>query len=167
MKAIVVSLFLLLNSFTRKQASKLLNVNNITAIFKIQIMMTRSYSLGEFLLEGFDVAQPGQWKLNNDGHSVVLDVGGGLSVSGGGLPGVYHTIQLHFHWGSPSSNGSEHTVDGQRYPMEMHIVNMKSTHPNVSVALGDPTGLAVLGVFVDVSSNALTLYRGDILNWKL
>ncbi|CAL8281349.1 unnamed protein product [Boreogadus saida] len=113
--------------------------------------MTRSYSLGEFLLEGFDVAQPGQWKLNNDGHSVVLDVGGGLSVSGGGLPGVYHTIQLHFHWGSPSSNGSEHTVDGQRYPMEMHIVNMKSTHPNVSVALGDPTGLAVLGVFVDTA----------------
>ena len=49
----------------------------------------------------------------------------------------------------------------------MHIVNMKSTHPNVSVALGDPTGLAVLGVFVDVSSNALTLYKGDILNWKL
>ncbi|CAL8277539.1 unnamed protein product [Merluccius merluccius] len=33
----------------------------------------------------------------------------------------------------------------------MHIVNMKSTHPNVSAALDDPTGLAVLGVFIDVA----------------
>ncbi|KAK0142016.1 Carbonic anhydrase 4 [Merluccius polli] len=113
--------------------------------------MTRSSSLGELLLEGFDVAQPGQWKLKNDGHSVVLEVGGAMRVSGGGLPGAYHTMQLHFHWGSPLTNGSEHTVDGHRYPAEMHIVNMKSTHPNVSAALDDPTGLAVLGVFIDVA----------------
>ncbi|KAJ3604775.1 hypothetical protein NHX12_026827, partial [Muraenolepis orangiensis] len=114
--------------------------------------MTRSPALGELLLEGFHVAPPGQWRLRNDGASVVLEVSGGtMSVSGGGLPGVYHPMQLHFHWGSPSSNGSEHTVDGHRYPVEMHVVNMKSVHPNVSVALDDPTGLAVLGVFIDVA----------------
>ncbi|KAF3849130.1 hypothetical protein F7725_015627 [Dissostichus mawsoni] len=72
------------------------------------------------------------------------------SLDGGGLPDVYHTIQLHFHWGGPASNGSEHTVDGRRYPMEMHIVNMKSIHPNLTAALDDPTGLAVLGFFIDV-----------------
>uniref|UniRef100_A0A1A8S6G7 Alpha-carbonic anhydrase domain-containing protein n=2 Tax=Nothobranchius TaxID=28779 RepID=A0A1A8S6G7_9TELE len=32
----------------------------------------------------------------------------------------------------------------------MHIVNMKSIHPNMSAALDDPTGLAVLGFLVDV-----------------
>ncbi|TNM91933.1 hypothetical protein fugu_018945 [Takifugu bimaculatus] len=32
----------------------------------------------------------------------------------------------------------------------MHIVNMKGVYPNVTAALGDPTGLAVLGVFIDV-----------------
>lgn len=32
----------------------------------------------------------------------------------------------------------------------MHIVNMKAVHPNFSAALGDPTGLAVLGTFIDV-----------------
>lgn len=50
---------------------------------------------------------------------VVLEVGNGMQVSGGGLPGTYRTIQLHFHWGSVSSNGSEHTLDHLRFPMEV------------------------------------------------
>lgn len=50
---------------------------------------------------------------------VVLQFGSGMSVSGGGLPDVYHTIQLHFHWGGLANNGSEHTVDRRRYPMEV------------------------------------------------
>uniref|UniRef100_UPI0037E739BF carbonic anhydrase 15 n=1 Tax=Semicossyphus pulcher TaxID=241346 RepID=UPI0037E739BF len=112
--------------------------------------MTRNESLDSLHLEGFDVIQTGHWTLENDGHSVILQVGGGMSVSGGGLSDVYHTIQLHFHWGGPATNGSEHTVDGRRYPMEMHIVNMKSIHPNMTAALNDPTGLAVLGFFIDV-----------------
>ncbi|XP_051971947.1 carbonic anhydrase 4-like, partial [Xyrauchen texanus] len=79
--------------------------------------------------------------------------GNHMQVSGGGLPGTYRTIQLHFHWGSASSNGSlEHTLDNMRFPMEMDIVivNIKSTHPNLTFALEDATGLAVLGVFIDV-----------------
>ncbi|CAJ1070542.1 carbonic anhydrase 15 [Xyrichtys novacula] len=112
--------------------------------------MARNESLYSLHLEGFDVIQAGHWTLENDGHSVILHVSGGMSVSGGGLPDVYHTIQLHFHWGGPATNGSEHTIDDRRYPMEMHIVNMKSIHPNVTTALGDPTGLAVLGFFIDV-----------------
>lgn len=35
--------------------------------------------------------------------------------------------------------------------LQMHIVSVKAVHPNVTAALGDPTGLAVLGVFIDVS----------------
>ncbi|XP_068190936.1 carbonic anhydrase 15 [Antennarius striatus] len=110
----------------------------------------RNESLTPLHLDGFDVVQMGPWTLLNDGHSVMLQVGSGMSVSGGGLPDTYHTIQLHFHWGGPAANGSEHTVDGRRYPMEMHIVNMKSIHPNMTAALNDPTGLAVLGFFMDV-----------------
>ncbi|KAM8871766.1 carbonic anhydrase 15 [Synchiropus picturatus] len=112
--------------------------------------LLRDPSLESLHLEGFDATQPGPWTLENNGHSVALRFAGGMSVSGGGLPGVYHTIQMHFHWGGPATNGSEHTLDGRRYPMEMHIVNMKSIHPNMSAALDDPTGLAVLGFFIDV-----------------
>uniref|UniRef100_A0AAV2IWN3 Carbonic anhydrase n=1 Tax=Knipowitschia caucasica TaxID=637954 RepID=A0AAV2IWN3_KNICA len=95
--------------------------------------MRRDLSLGPLQLEGFLSPQDGHWTLSNDGHS-----------------GLYHTLQLHFHWGSPASNGSEHTLARRRFPMEMHVVNVKSVHPNVSAALEDPTGLAVLAVFIDV-----------------
>lgn len=36
----------------------------------------------------------------------------------------------------------------------MHIVNMKAVHPNLTAALADPTGLAVLGIFIDVSRDS-------------
>uniref|UniRef100_H3CUL6 Carbonic anhydrase 15 n=1 Tax=Tetraodon nigroviridis TaxID=99883 RepID=H3CUL6_TETNG len=81
--------------------------------------MSRNQSLDSLLLEGFQEVQTGPWILQNDGHSVILQVGSGMSVRGGGLPDVYHTAQLHFHWGGPASNGSEHTVDRRRYPMEV------------------------------------------------
>lgn len=43
-----------------------------------------------------------------------------VEVSGGGLGGTYSTVQLHFHWGDTEHHpGSEHTVDGRRYPMEV------------------------------------------------
>ncbi|KAM9820140.1 carbonic anhydrase 15 [Neosynchiropus ocellatus] len=116
----------------------------------LNVGLSRDQSLESLHLEGFDVTQPGHWTLENNGHSVVLRFGSGMSVSGGGLPDVYHTIQMHFHWGGPATNGSEHTLAGRRYPMEMHVVNVKSIHPNMSAALDDPTGLAVLGFFIDV-----------------
>ncbi|XP_059214348.1 carbonic anhydrase 4-like [Centropristis striata] len=112
--------------------------------------VTRDESLGSLHLQGFDEIQTGHLMLKNDGHSVALHVGSGMSVSGGGLPDVYHTIQLHFHWGGPATNGSEHTVDSRRYPTEIQYVNMKAIHLNLTEALEDPTGLAVLGFFIDV-----------------
>ncbi|XP_061071575.1 carbonic anhydrase 15 [Conger conger] len=119
--------------------------------------MSRNLSLEALKLEGFGTAQTGEWTLKNNGHSVVLQVGLGMEVRGGGLPADYTTLQLHFHWGSNSTNGAEHTVNGRRYPMEMHIVNMKTVHyPNLTAAMEDPTGIAVLGVFIDVAEARLS-----------
>lgn len=42
-----------------------------------------------------------------------------LRIQGGGLPATYKAIQLHLHWGMNDSPGSEHTVDGEQYPMEV------------------------------------------------
>ena len=35
-------------------------------------------------------------------------------LSGGPLEGEYKILQLHFHWGSDDSRGSEHTLNGER-----------------------------------------------------
>ena len=36
---------------------------------------------------------------------------------------VYHTEQIHFHWGDATDNvtGSEHQLDGQAFPLEVKI----------------------------------------------
>ncbi|XP_047740256.1 carbonic anhydrase 9-like, partial [Hyalella azteca] len=71
-------------------------------------------------------------------------------LSGGGLIGVYEVTNLHFHWGSDDSQGSEHTIDGQRFPPEMHIVHNKQGTDRHSF-LADKQGLAVLSVLFHVS----------------
>lgn len=42
-------------------------------------------------------------------------------MTGANLPDVFSIVNAHFHWGSDSNVGSEHTLDGVRYPLEVCI----------------------------------------------
>ena len=42
-----------------------------------------------------------------------------IEISGGPLEGKYRLEQFHFHWGSNSSKGSEHTLNGYTYASEV------------------------------------------------
>jgi carbonic anhydrase len=46
---------------------------------------------------------------------------GDLRLGGGGLHSEYGVWQYHFHWGSSDQWGSEHTIDGKPYPLEVWI----------------------------------------------
>lgn len=95
------------------------------------------------------------WTLYNDGHSVQLILNGSITISGGMLPGTYKADHLHFHWGTDSSPGSEHTIDGMQFPMEMHIVHLNQNYHSKQEALKHPDGLAVVGImFVESDSDA-------------
>ena len=50
-------------------------------------------------------------------------------LTGGNLRGEYRPTQLHFHW------GSEHTILGRRFPLEMHIVHKKVVRRRESFAV--------------------------------
>ncbi|XP_002157611.4 carbonic anhydrase 13 [Hydra vulgaris] len=77
-----------------------------------------------------------------------------IIFSGGYLKNRYAFREMHFHWGEvrhgKCDRGCEHTIDGNSYSAEMHIV-----HWNVDLykteleALKSPNGLAVLGLFID------------------
>uniref|UniRef100_A0A8C1WJ83 Carbonic anhydrase 4 n=1 Tax=Cyprinus carpio TaxID=7962 RepID=A0A8C1WJ83_CYPCA len=41
------------------------------------------------------------------------------TVSGGNLGETYKAVQFHLHWGTNGGPGSEHTIDGEQYPMEV------------------------------------------------
>ena len=73
-------------------------------------------------------------------------------LRGGPLTEDYHVVQIHWHWGKTSAEGSEHTYKGQTFPLEMHIVHVKSGLP--SPALENfakySDGLAVTGFMFNV-----------------
>jgi len=82
--------------------------------------------------------------FHNNGHSdqdEADDIGDSKMI-GGPLDGDYKLIQLHFHWGANDSVGSEHTINGQRFPLEMHLVNKHAFNPN---------DLAVAGFLFQIS----------------
>ncbi|CAG5907289.1 unnamed protein product [Menidia menidia] len=104
-------------------------------------------------------------KIENTGKTVKVSLKSGVKVSGGNLSETYDSLQFHLHWGNGTSiPGSEHTVDGKRYPMELHIVNSKSSlNGNTTLAVADSTGLAALGFFIEVMSGSET---GQPASWK-
>nr|QPA18410.1 carbonic anhydrase IV [Sciaenops ocellatus] len=97
--------------------------------------------------------------IKNNGHSVKVDVPHLSTVSGGGLPTTYKAVQFHLHWGNNGGPGSEHTIDGEQYPMELHIVHMKHHYADLTTALADPEGVAVLGFFYEESGSANRKYE--------
>ncbi len=42
-----------------------------------------------------------------------------IAISGGSLRGLYIADHVAFHWGRFNLGGSEHTVNGRRYDMEV------------------------------------------------
>uniref|UniRef100_A0AAQ5XEI9 Carbonic anhydrase n=1 Tax=Amphiprion ocellaris TaxID=80972 RepID=A0AAQ5XEI9_AMPOC len=92
--------------------------------------------------------------MENTGHTVKCKLKDNeVEVSGGGLNGTYSTIQFHFHWGDTDHHpGSEHMIDGHRYPMEMHIVSLKKGL-SVQQAIEKSDGIAVLGFFINATED--------------
>ncbi|XP_034033421.1 carbonic anhydrase 4a [Thalassophryne amazonica] len=100
--------------------------------------------------------------IKNNGHSVQVAVPHHATISGGGLSTEYKAVQFHLHWGKNGGPGSEHTIDGDQYPMEMHIVHMKHHYTDLKTALLDKEGVAVLGFFYERSRSANRKYDAII-----
>ena len=97
------------------------------------------------------------------------------SIKGGGFNDSFTFAQFHLHWGSDSSQGSEHEINSRkyetsldclffvqpnrfpnrhfyRYAGELHLVHYNTKYPSFSEATSHDDGLAVLGIFLKVPS---------------
>ncbi|XP_034030599.1 carbonic anhydrase 14 isoform X2 [Thalassophryne amazonica] len=105
------------------------------------------------------------FSLYNNGHTAVIELPEWMGL--GGLPWLFTAVQLHLHWGSggPSPGGSEHTINGQSADAELHVVHYNSElYPNMSVAMTQRDGLAVLGILIKTGEDTNEAY-GNIINY--
>jgi carbonic anhydrase len=98
--------------------------------------------------------------LKNTGTSLKFTISTSSSaptITGGRL-GVdtFEFSQFHWHWGSVSTKGSEHTLDGKEYPAELHLVHFNTKYGDIATAVSKADGLAVLGFFYEVSATENT-----------
>ncbi|XP_038610540.1 carbonic anhydrase 5A, mitochondrial isoform X2 [Tachyglossus aculeatus] len=75
-------------------------------------------------------------------------------ISGGPLGNHYRLKQFHFHWGAVNDWGSEHSVDNQVYPAELHLVHWNPVkYRSYEEAVMGENGLAVIGVFLKLGAH--------------
>ncbi|XP_037793615.1 carbonic anhydrase 7-like [Penaeus monodon] len=113
---------------------------------------TAKSSSDAWVLDKYDTV-PTDLTIKNNGHSAqvawtITDIAELPSVSGGELGGQYTFAQFHFHWGSISTQGSEHTINGHAYAAELHLVHFKTEYGSLTEAVAHNDGLAVLGIML-------------------
>lgn len=105
---------------------------------------------------GYDTSLLGD--LHNDGRNVFYQVTSPIKpyLEGGALTANKRYVFDHmdFHFGSVSTQGSEHTVDAKKYPMELQLVHYDASLQTATLAKASTNtdALAVVSFFFEIDT---------------
>jgi len=127
-----------------------------------------------FTFEGYDQLSisKGTLKVMNTGTTLKLVAEPGVgALSGGPLNVQYEFVEMHFHWGDYCAaqdheglKGSEHTLNGRSFPLELHMVHKNIHDETLGNALLHENGLCVLGFMFDIVESDMPMHGLDKLN---
>ncbi|CAM4732962.1 unnamed protein product [Leuciscus chuanchicus] len=106
----------------------------------------------ELTLDGFDAESSNKTSMKNTGKTVAIFLKDDYFVRGAGLPGRFKAEKVEFHWGqSNGSDGSEHSINGRRFPVEMQIFMYNSDDfDSLNTAIREKRVIAAMSVFFQV-----------------
>ncbi|XP_051911693.1 receptor-type tyrosine-protein phosphatase zeta [Hippocampus zosterae] len=113
-------------------------------------------------LESWDRIMAESTTIHNNGKTVAINVDGDFYVSGGGLSSRFRVDTVTFHWGrcNATSGGSEHSLNGMKYPLEMQIYAYDpAAFRSLEESIVEGGRIAALAVLFEVS-----LYDNENLN---
>ncbi|GAB0094721.1 Carbonic anhydrase [Sergentomyia squamirostris] len=85
-------------------------------------------------------------------------------ISGAFLgPDRYIPRDIHFHWGREDAKGSEHSINSEKYSLEMHIVCYNDKYKSVADAKFHNDGILVIAQFFQAVSYAPNYFFLDLL----
>lgn len=108
----------------------------------------------ELTLEGFSSESSNKTSMKNTGKTVAIMLKDDYFVRGAGLPGRFKAEKVEFHWGpSNGSEGSEHSINGHRFPVEMQIYMYNADDfDSLSAALREKRIIAAMAVFFQIGA---------------
>ncbi|CAK6974222.1 receptor-type tyrosine-protein phosphatase gamma [Scomber scombrus] len=115
-----------------------------------QALVSEEYQ--ELVLDKFNTESSNQTTMKNTGKTVAVLLKDDYFVRGAGLPGRFKAEKMEFHWGqSNGSAGSEHSVNGRRFPVEMQIYLYNSDDfDSLSAAIKERRIIAAMAVFFEL-----------------
>ncbi|XP_021332937.1 receptor-type tyrosine-protein phosphatase gamma [Danio rerio] len=108
----------------------------------------------ELTLDGFETKSSNRTTMKNTGKTVSIVLKNDYFVRGAGLPGRFKAEKVEFHWGSTNgSAGSEHSINGKKFPVEMQIYFYNSDDfDSLSTAIKERRIIAAMAVFFQVAT---------------